>query len=69
MRSFFAHPLRHALGCEWYGGLMIVTCPPLWFTNSPIIPIRTCKYTLNEKAIEEGRVKICLEYHIKRCAA
>jgi hypothetical protein len=36
MRSFFAHPLRHALGCEWYGGLMIVTCPPLWFTNSPI---------------------------------
>ena len=34
-----------------------------------LFPIRTCKYTLNEKAIEEGRVKMCLEYHIKRCAA
>lgn len=34
-----------------------------------LFPIRTCKYTLNEKNIEEGRVRPCLEYHIKRCAA
>ena len=34
-----------------------------------LFPIRTCKYDLSEKNIEEGRIKPCLEYHIKRCAA
>lgn len=29
--------------------------------------IRTCKYPLTPESIREGRYKVCLEYHIKRC--
>lgn len=32
-----------------------------------IYPIRTCKYPLTPEKIREGRYKVCLEYHIKRC--
>ena len=34
LKERFHH--RFCLGACSYGGLMIVTCPPLWFTNSPI---------------------------------
>ena len=34
-----------------------------------LFPIRTCKADMSEKNIDEGRIKPCLEYHIKRCAA
>lgn len=32
-----------------------------------LYPIRTCKYPLTPESIREGRYKVCLEYHIKRC--
>ena len=32
-----------------------------------IYKIRTCKYPLTPESIAQGRHKICLEYHIKRC--
>jgi excinuclease ABC subunit C len=32
-----------------------------------LFPLRTCSYNLSEKNIEEGKVKVCLEYHIKNC--
>jgi len=32
-----------------------------------IYPIRTCKYPLTPENIAQGRYKVCLEYHIKRC--
>jgi excinuclease ABC subunit C len=32
-----------------------------------LYPIRTCKYPLTPESIAQGRYKICLEYHIKRC--
>ena len=32
-----------------------------------LYPIRTCKYPLTPEGIREGRYKVCLEYHIKRC--
>ncbi|MDR1682148.1 MAG: excinuclease ABC subunit UvrC [Candidatus Symbiothrix sp.] len=31
-------------------------------------PIRTCKYALNQENIEKQRFRLCLQYHIKRCA-
>jgi len=34
-----------------------------------IYKIRTCKYPLTTEAIAQGRFKVCLEYHIKRCNA
>ena len=32
-----------------------------------LFPLRTCKYNLSKKNIEEGKFKVCLEYHINNC--
>ena len=32
-----------------------------------IYKIRTCNLNLSPKKIEEGKYKVCLEYHIKNC--
>ena len=32
-----------------------------------LYPLRTCNYDLNEKNIESGKFKVCLEYHIGNC--
>ena len=36
-------------------------------TVRKIFPIRSCKYFLDEDVIAAGKVKLCLDYHIKRC--
>ena len=32
-----------------------------------IFPLRTCTYFIDENTIQAGNIKICLDYHIKRC--
>ena len=32
-----------------------------------LYPLRTCNYDLSEKNIENGKFKVCLEYHIGNC--
>ena len=32
-----------------------------------IFPLRTCTYHIDKDTIQEGKFKICLDYHIKRC--
>lgn len=32
-----------------------------------LYPLRSCKYPLTPESIRQGRYKVCLEYHIKRC--
>ena len=32
-----------------------------------IFTIRSCNLTLNENTIKEGKFKVCLDYHIKKC--
>jgi len=32
-----------------------------------VYPIRSCKLPLFDKEIKQGKYKVCLEYHIKRC--
>ena len=32
-----------------------------------LFPLRTCTYALTQEAIEKGKIKLCLEYHIKNC--
>jgi excinuclease ABC subunit C len=32
-----------------------------------LFPLRTCAYALTEEVVEKGKVKVCLEYHIKNC--
>jgi excinuclease ABC subunit C len=34
-----------------------------------LFQLRTCVFDLNPAAIEKGKFKVCLEYHIKNCAA
>ena len=37
-------------------------------TVQKIFPIRTCNLKLTEESITAGKFKVCLDYHIKRCA-
>ena len=32
-----------------------------------VFPIRSCSYFINDKIIEQKKISICLDYHIKRC--
>jgi excinuclease ABC subunit C len=32
-----------------------------------LFPLRTCTFALTQEAIEKGKIKLCLEYHIKNC--
>jgi excinuclease ABC subunit C len=32
-----------------------------------IFPLRSCSYELTEESIAQGKFKVCLDYHIKRC--
>ncbi len=38
-------------------------------TIHKLYPIRTCYLNLSPEKIEDGKYKVCLEYHIKRCLA
>ncbi|KPK91683.1 hypothetical protein AMJ80_07145 [bacterium SM23_31] len=38
----------------------------LW-TLRKIFPVRSCQYKLTPETIEKRKVKLCLDYHIKRC--
>lgn len=32
-----------------------------------IFPIRSCNYRLDDKSVQSGKYKVCLDYYIKRC--
>ena len=32
-----------------------------------LFPLRTCAFALTKENIEKGKIKVCLEYHIKNC--
>lgn len=55
-------------GSEYFGPYSSVTTIKalLWLIRQ-IYPLRTCKLPLLQKEINEGRYKVCLEYHIKKC--
>ncbi len=36
-------------------------------TLKHIFPVRSCKYDLNPDTIRRGKVKLCLDYYIKKC--
>lgn len=57
-------------GSEYYGPYpSVTTAHVLLDMIRELFPLRTCKADLSEKNIAEGRIRPCLEYHIKRCAA
>lgn len=57
-------------GSEYFGpytsGLMVNTLLDL---IRKLFHLRTCKNILSESNINEGKIKICLEYHIGNCGA
>lgn len=57
-------------GSRYYGPYpSVYTAKVMLQMIKELYPIRTCKYPLTPESIREGRYKVCLEYHIKRCKA
>ena len=55
-------------GSSYYGPYpSVYTARVMLQLVKDLYPLRTCKHTLTPEAIREGRFKVCLEYHIKRC--
>lgn len=55
-------------GSEYYGPYAKVKeARVLLDTITKIYPLRTCNLDLSPEKIKEGKYKVCLEYHIKRC--
>ena len=55
-------------GSSYYGPYpSVYTARVMLQLVKDLYPLRTCKHALTPEAIREGRFKVCLEYHIKRC--
>ncbi len=55
-------------GSEYYGPYTSVkTVRVLLDLIKELYPLRTCKYDLSQQNINEGKYKVCLEYHLKNC--
>ena len=55
-------------GSEYYGPYTSVrTVRVLLDLIKELYPLRTCKHDLSRQNINEGKYKVCLEYHLKNC--
>ncbi len=55
-------------GSRYYGPYSsVLTARTMLQMIKEIYPIRICKYPLTPESIAQGRYKVCLQYHIKRC--
>ncbi|MCH8545907.1 MAG: excinuclease ABC subunit UvrC, partial [Cryomorphaceae bacterium] len=55
-------------GSEYYGPYASVrVMKTVLELARQLYPIRTCKYNLSEDNIDNGKFKVCLEYHIGNC--
>lgn len=55
-------------GSHYYGPYpSVYTAKVMLQMIKELYPLRTCKHALTPESIREGRFKVCLEYHIKRC--
>jgi len=55
-------------GSEYFGPYTSVkTVRVLLDLIKELYPLRTCKYDLSVQNINEGKYKVCLEYHLKNC--
>ena len=55
-------------GSQYYGPYpSVFTARVMLQMLRELYPLRTCKYPLTPESIAQGRYKVCLEYHIKRC--
>ena len=55
-------------GSEYYGPYTSMkTVHVLMDLIRGLYPLRTCNYDLNQKNIQDGKYKVCLEYHLGNC--
>ena len=55
-------------GSEYFGPYTSVrTVKVLLDLIKELYTLRTCNYDLSQKSINEGKYKVCLEYHLKNC--
>lgn len=55
-------------GSEYFGPYTSVkTVRVLLDLIKELYPLRTCKYDLSHQNVNEGKYKVCLEYHLKNC--
>ena len=55
-------------GSQYYGPYpSLFTAKVMLQMLKELYPLRTCKYPLTPESIAQGRYKVCLESHIKRC--
>lgn len=55
-------------GSDYYGPYSsVVTIKAILWLIRQLYPIRTCKLPLLKKDIEQGKYRVCMEYHIKKC--
>lgn len=55
-------------GSEYYGPYTSVrTVKVLLEVIKDVYALRTCNYDLSQQKINEGKYKVCLEYHLKNC--
>ncbi|WP_298782159.1 excinuclease ABC subunit UvrC [uncultured Polaribacter sp.] len=55
-------------GSEYFGPYTSVkTVRVLLDLIKELYPLRTCKFDLSQKNINDGKYKVCLEYHLKNC--
>ncbi|MEO9570630.1 MAG: excinuclease ABC subunit UvrC [Polaribacter sp.] len=55
-------------GSEYFGPYTSVkTVRVLLDLIKELYPLRTCKYDLSQQNVNEGKYKVCLEYHLKNC--
>ncbi|NDW10836.1 excinuclease ABC subunit UvrC [Dysgonomonas sp. 520] len=56
-------------GSQYFGPYTsVLSIKALLETIHKLYPIRTCNLRLTPESIAQGKFKVCLEYHIKRCA-
>lgn len=66
------YPTRRIIkdGSDYFGPYpSVATIKTLMEIVHKLYPIRTCKLNLTPETIAQGKYKVCLEYHIKRCKA
>lgn len=57
-------------GSEYFGPYpSVLIAKGMLHLIKEIYPIRSCKLDLREEKIRQGRYRVCLQYHIKKCKA
>ncbi len=67
-RVFLTRRIERGTGAKYYGPYAHVhIAKTVLELLHELFPLRTCRYALTPEAIDKGRYRVCLQYHIKKC--